>query len=75
MQKKDTVVLKKTRLKENQWKRIESPGIAPNKYNQLIFNKAARDNKMEKKVFQQMVLKQVGIHMPKKCISYTFYKN
>ena len=32
----------------DQWKRIESPGISPNLYNQIIFNKVSRSIKWNK---------------------------
>ena len=48
--------------KINQWDKIKSPYINPHKYNQVIFNKEAKDTQWEKDgVFNKWYWKGGGI--------------
>ena len=50
----------------DQWSRMESPEINPYIYDQLISGKGAKAIQCRKKeCFQQMVLGQPNIHIPK----------
>ena len=50
----------------DQWNKIESPQIASHKYDQLIFDKSAKNYGKEKvQPFQKLMLKQLVIHLQK----------
>ena len=62
----------------DQWNRIETPELDPQKYDQLIFDKAGKYPMEKRQSLQQMVLGELDSNMQKdetRPLSYTIHKN